>query len=53
MIGEHDDLSEADKLNEGPGPLFNERTVPLLVTQIGVRLLGPGGDRDDKALRPR
>ena len=49
MVDKHNDLREADKLYEGPGPLLNKGAVPLLVAQLGFPLLTPGGERDDNA----
>ena len=49
VVYKHNDLREADKLYEGPGPLLNKGAVPLPVAQLGFLLLSPGGDRDDNA----
>ena len=49
VVDEHGDLSEADKFNEGPGPMLHVGTLPFLVAQLGVPFFSPGGKRDDIA----
>ena len=49
MVDKHTDLREANKFDEGPGPLLHEGAVLLPVGQFGVSLLVPGGERDGDA----